>query len=165
MATQPTRQIAAAAGLPEPLKVIGHGGGKPAAILKNSRPVDRIVPVEAVRAPGTHRAAMLDELRARPDETRAEVKPAPDDLRDQQGADKFSLTAGLVVEIRDEAPNPGEMPRLARDRSPEGALARPGNRLALGLIEDRFTWPRRPAWSSPPAMASTTSTSARPFAR
>lgn len=49
-----------------------------------------------------------------------------------------TLDEDLVEAIHDQVLNPGELPGRARDRSLAGALARVGNRLAYGLIEDVF---------------------------
>lgn len=49
-----------------------------------------------------------------------------------------TLDAALVEAIHDEVLNLGELPGRARDKSLDGALARVGNRLAYGMIEDAF---------------------------
>lgn len=83
MATLLTRQIATITELREPQKVLDRAGGKPVAILKNSQPVAYIVPIEAIPAPGTHRALTMDEVRAHLSETRDEVQPVLDWLKDK----------------------------------------------------------------------------------
>lgn len=83
MATLLTRQIATITELREPQKVLDRAGGKPVAILKNSQPVAYIVPIDAISAPGTHRALTMDELRAHLSETREEVQPVLDWLKDK----------------------------------------------------------------------------------
>ncbi len=83
MASLLTRQIATITELREPQKVLDRAGGKPVAILKNSQPVGYFVPMDAIPAPGTHRAMTMDELRAHLAETRAEVQPVLDYLKDK----------------------------------------------------------------------------------
>ncbi len=83
MATLYTRQIATITELREPQKVLDRAGGKPVAILKNSQPVAYMVPVEAMPAPGTHRPMTMEELATHLRETRAEVQPVLDYLKDK----------------------------------------------------------------------------------
>jgi len=77
-----TSQIATITELREPQKVLARAGGKPVAIMKNSRCVGYLVPVEAVLA-DEPRVATLEEVRAHLAATRAKVQPVLDYLRDK----------------------------------------------------------------------------------
>ncbi|WP_284164075.1 hypothetical protein [Frigidibacter sp. SD6-1] len=77
-----TNQIATITELREPQKVLDRANGKPVAILKNSQLVGYLVPAEAAQ-PGEHRHATMDEVLAHLRETREEVQPVLDYLRDK----------------------------------------------------------------------------------
>lgn len=68
--------------LREPHKVLERAGGQPVAILKNSALVGYLVPAEAV-SDEQHRPATLDEVMAHLAETREDVQPVLDYLRDK----------------------------------------------------------------------------------
>lgn len=77
-----TPHIATMTELREPHKVLERSGGKPVAILKNSAVVGYLVPEEAVNHVEP-RYATLDEVMQHIEETRAEVQPVLDYLRDK----------------------------------------------------------------------------------
>ena len=76
-----TNHIATITELREPHKVLERSGGKPVAILKNSAVVAYLVPEEAT-VPNA-RYATMDEVMAHLAETRDEVQPVLDYLRDK----------------------------------------------------------------------------------
>ena len=75
-------QIATMTELREPQKVLDRAGGKPVAIMKNSRCVGYLVPVEATleEAP---RYATLEEVMDSMERTRAQAQPVLDYLKDK----------------------------------------------------------------------------------
>lgn len=77
-----TPKITTMTELREPHKVFERAGGKPVAILKNSAVVGYLVPEEAVNHVEP-RYATLDEVMLHIEETRAEVQPVLDYLRDK----------------------------------------------------------------------------------
>jgi antitoxin StbD len=83
MPTLLTKQIATITELREPQKVLDAAGGKPVAILKNSQLVAYLVPAEAAAGLDGHRALTMDEVMAHLRETRAEVQPVLDYLKDK----------------------------------------------------------------------------------
>lgn len=78
-----TTHIATMTEMREPQKVLDRAQGNPVAVMKNSRLVGYFVPAEAVAEPGGHRVATLEEVMAHLRETRAEVQPVLDYLRDK----------------------------------------------------------------------------------
>lgn len=78
-----TNQIATMTEMRDPQKVLDRAGGKPVAVLKNSRLVGYFVPAEATVDPEGHRAASLDEVMAHIEETRDLAQPVLDYLRDK----------------------------------------------------------------------------------
>ena len=77
-----TPHIATMTELREPHKVLERSGGKPVAILKNSALVGYLVP-EAAISKVEHRAVTLEEVKTHLRETRAEVQPVLDYLKDK----------------------------------------------------------------------------------
>lgn len=77
-----TPHIATMTEMREPHKVLERSGGKPVAILKNSQLVAYLVPAEAAQ-PDEHRPATMEEVMAHLRETREEVQPVLDYLRDK----------------------------------------------------------------------------------
>ncbi len=78
-----TTEIATMTEMREPQKVLDRARGRPVAVMKNSRLVGYFVPAEAVATPGEHRVATMEEVLAHLQETRAEVQPVLDYLRDK----------------------------------------------------------------------------------
>lgn len=78
-----TNEIASITELREPQKVLARAKGKPVAILKNSRPVAYLVPAEACVGEDEVRHATREEVLAALAETRAEVQPVLDYLKDK----------------------------------------------------------------------------------
>lgn len=75
-------QICTMTELREPQKVFDRAGGKPVAIMKNSRVVGYLVPEEATPQ-GEPRYATMDEVMAAVEETRAQAQPVLDYLKDK----------------------------------------------------------------------------------
>jgi antitoxin StbD len=78
-----TNEIASITELREPQKVLARAKGKPVAILKNSRPVAYLVPAEACVGEEEVRYATREEVLAALAETRADVQPVLDYLKDK----------------------------------------------------------------------------------
>lgn len=78
-----TPHIATITELREPAKVFERSGGKPVAILKNSRVVGYLVPVEAAQGLDRHRYATRDEVMDYIERSRERVQPVLDYLRDK----------------------------------------------------------------------------------
>ncbi|MCA0872254.1 hypothetical protein LCL97_15570 [Seohaeicola saemankumensis] len=68
--------------LREPQKVLDRAGGKPVAILKNSRCVGYLVPAEATPE-DEPRYATMEELMSAFEDTRAQSAPVLDYLKDK----------------------------------------------------------------------------------
>jgi antitoxin StbD len=83
MASLLTRQIATITDLREPQKVLDAAGGKPVAILKNSKPVAYVVPIEHIEQAPTWRYATDEEVQHYLDASRDRVQPVLDYLRDK----------------------------------------------------------------------------------
>ncbi|TNF18189.1 MAG: hypothetical protein EP318_19355 [Rhodobacteraceae bacterium] len=77
-----TRNICTMTELREPQKVFDHAGGKPVAIMKNSKCVGYLVPEEAT-LDGEPRYASMDEVMAAVEETRQQAAPVLDYLKDK----------------------------------------------------------------------------------
>ncbi|WP_428513179.1 hypothetical protein [Roseovarius sp.] len=77
-----TNQICTMTELREPQKVLDRAGGKPVAIMKNSRCVGYLVPEEA-SLQGEPRYATQEELMAYIKESRDRVQPVLDYLKDK----------------------------------------------------------------------------------
>jgi antitoxin StbD len=77
-----TNQIGTMAELREPPKVLDAAGGKPVAIMKNSKCIGYLVP-EAAVLQDEPRHATMDEVMAAFDETRAQAQPVLDCLKDK----------------------------------------------------------------------------------
>ncbi len=77
-----TNQICTMTELREPQKVLDRAGGKPVAIMKNSRCVGYIVPVEATLE-GEPRYASMDEVLASLRKRRAINEPVLEYLKDK----------------------------------------------------------------------------------
>ncbi|MGX0875459.1 antitoxin StbD [Roseovarius sp. MBR-154] len=73
-----TNQICTMTELREPQKVLDAAGGKPVAIMKNSRCIGYLVPEEATLQDEPRHATM-----AAFDETRAQAQPVLDYLKDK----------------------------------------------------------------------------------
>lgn len=82
MARIHTRHIATMTEMREPHKVLAKSGGKPVAILKNSKVVGYFVPEEATDQIET-RVASLEEVQAILKRTRKEAQPILDYLKDK----------------------------------------------------------------------------------
>lgn len=82
MARLHTNHICTITELREPQKVLDRAGGKPVAILKNSKCVGYIVPAEGTME-GEPRHASLDEVRNYVSTTRAKTQPILDYLKDK----------------------------------------------------------------------------------
>lgn len=78
-----TPHIATITELREPAKVFERSGGKPVAILKNSKVVGYLVPAEAAQGLERHRYATRDEVMQSLDRTRERAQPVLDYLRDK----------------------------------------------------------------------------------
>lgn len=78
-----TNHIATMTEMREPQKVLDRAGGRPVAVMKNSKLVGYFVPAEAVSPPGAHRVATLDEVMAVLERTRENAQPILDYLRDK----------------------------------------------------------------------------------
>ncbi|MHA7887085.1 hypothetical protein [Roseicyclus sp.] len=78
-----TNEIASITELREPQKVLARAKGKPVAILKNSKPVAYLVPAEACVGEDEVRYATREEVLAALAETRADVQPVLDYLKDK----------------------------------------------------------------------------------
>ena len=77
-----TTRICTMTELREPQKVLDRAGGKPVAILKNSQLVGYLVPAEAAQ-PDEHRPATMEEVMQHLRETREQVQPVLDYLKDK----------------------------------------------------------------------------------
>ena len=77
-----TTRICTMTELREPQKVLDRSGGKPVAILKNSQLVGYLVPADAVGLEA-HVPLSMDVLKTILRETRAEVQPVLDYLKDK----------------------------------------------------------------------------------
>lgn len=77
-----TNHICTMTELREPHKVLERSGGKPVAILKNSQLVGYLVPEEATDK-GEHQSLQRDRVQQLLDQSRAEVQPVLDYLRDK----------------------------------------------------------------------------------
>ena len=75
-------QIATMTELREPQKVFDRAGGKPVAIMKNSRCVGYLVPAEAT-LPEEPRYATMEEVKESLERTRAQTQPVLDYLKDK----------------------------------------------------------------------------------
>ena len=78
-----TTEIATMTELREPQKVLDRAKGRPVAVMKNSKLVAYLVPAEATAQPGEHRVATMAELLDHLRDTRAEVEPVLEYLRDK----------------------------------------------------------------------------------
>lgn len=76
------KQIATMTELREPQKVLDRAGGKPVAIMKNSRCVGYLVPVEAALKEEPQ-FATRDEVRNAIEATREQTQPVLDYLKDK----------------------------------------------------------------------------------
>ena len=77
-----TNHIATMTEMREPHKVLERSGGKPVAIMKNSRCVGYFVPVEATLQ-DEPRTATMDEVMEAIQRTRAQSQPVLDYLKDK----------------------------------------------------------------------------------
>jgi antitoxin StbD len=77
-----TNQICTMTELREPQKVLDAAGGKPVAIMKNSKCIGYLVPEEATLQ-DEPRHATMDEVMAAFEETRAQAQPVLDYLKDK----------------------------------------------------------------------------------
>ncbi len=77
-----TNQICTMTELREPQKVFDQAGGKPVAIMKNSKCIGYLVPEDAILQ-GAPRYASMDEVIAAVDATRAQTQPVLDYLKDK----------------------------------------------------------------------------------
>ena len=77
-----TNHICTMTELREPHKVLERSGGQPVAILRNSALVGYLVPAEAVQGM-EDRVATREEILAHLEETRTQVQPVLDYLRDK----------------------------------------------------------------------------------
>ncbi|MEW9918860.1 hypothetical protein AB2B41_04565 [Marimonas sp. MJW-29] len=75
-------QIATMTEMREPQKVLDRAGGKPVAIMKNSRCVGYFVPVEATLEEEP-RYATMEEVMDSLERTRAQAQPVLDYLKDK----------------------------------------------------------------------------------
>lgn len=75
-------QIATMTEMREPQKVLDRAGGKPVAVMKNSRCVGYFVPVEAT-LPQEPRYATLEEVMEAIEATREQTQPVLDYLKDK----------------------------------------------------------------------------------
>ena len=82
MARLHTNHIATMTELREPHKVLERSGGKPVAIMKNSKCVGYLVPEEATLQEEP-RYATLDEVMESIERTRAQSQPVLDYLKDK----------------------------------------------------------------------------------
>lgn len=78
-----TTEIATMTEMREPQKVLERARGRPVAVMRNSKLVGYFVPAEAVAAPGSHRVATMEEVLAHLRESRADVEPVLEYLRDK----------------------------------------------------------------------------------
>lgn len=77
-----TNQICTMTELREPQKVFDRAGGKPVAIMKNSRCIGYLVPDEATLE-GEPRYATMEELMEAIEQTREQAAPVLEYLRDK----------------------------------------------------------------------------------
>ena len=77
-----TNQICTMTELREPQKVLDAAGGRPVAIMKNSKCIGYLVP-EAATLQDEPRHATMDEVMATFDDTRAQAQPVLDYLKDK----------------------------------------------------------------------------------
>lgn len=82
MARLHTNHICTITELREPQKVLDRAGGKPVAIMKNSKCVGYLVPEDAT-LDGEPRYATMEEVLAAVEETRAQTAPVLDFLKDK----------------------------------------------------------------------------------
>ena len=75
-------QIATMTEMREPQKVLDRAGGKPVAIMKNSRCVGYLVPAEATLQEEP-RVATLEEVMESLERTRTQAQPVLDYLKDK----------------------------------------------------------------------------------
>ncbi len=78
-----TNHIATMTEMREPQKVLDRAGGKPVAVMKNSKLVGYFVPAEAVPEPGAHRFATMEEVLASFEKRREVNQPVLDYLKDK----------------------------------------------------------------------------------
>ncbi len=78
-----TNQIATMTEMREPQKVLDRANGKPVAVLKNSKVVGYFVPANAVKDPGEHRHATMEEVMAVLERRREIDQPVLDYLKDK----------------------------------------------------------------------------------
>ena len=78
-----TNQIASMTEMRDPQKVLDRAGGKPVAVLKNSRLVGYFVPAEAAIEPDDMRYATMDEVMVRLARRREIDQPVLDWLKDR----------------------------------------------------------------------------------
>ena len=76
------KQIATMTELREPQKVLDRAGGKPVAIMKNSRCVGYFVPVEAT-LPDEPQYATMEQVMEAIEATREQTQPVLDYLKDK----------------------------------------------------------------------------------
>ena len=67
----------------EPQKALDRAGGKPVAVMKNSKLVGYFVPAEALAQPGEYRYATREEVMAILERRRDIDPPILDDLQDK----------------------------------------------------------------------------------
>lgn len=77
-----TNQICTMTELREPQKVLDRAGGKPVAIMKNSKCVGYLVPEEGTLQTEP-RYATMDEVMAAVERTRAQAQPVLEYLKDK----------------------------------------------------------------------------------
>ena len=82
MARLHTNQICTMTELREPQKVFDRAGGKPVAIMKNSRCIGYLVPEEATPQDAPRHATM-DEVMTYIEQSRERVQPVLDYLKDK----------------------------------------------------------------------------------
>ena len=77
-----TNQICTMTELREPQKVFDHAGGRPVAIMKNSKCIGYLVPEEATLQ-DEPRYATMDEVMAAFEDTKEQAQPVLDYLKDK----------------------------------------------------------------------------------
>ncbi len=78
-----TNHIATMTEMREPQKVLDRAGGKPVAVMKNSRCVGYFVPVEGTLQDNPPRYATMEEVMESLERTRAQAQPVLDYLKDK----------------------------------------------------------------------------------
>tara|TARA_R110002094_G_scaffold217965_4_gene189246 strand:+ start:329 stop:580 length:252 start_codon:yes stop_codon:yes gene_type:complete len=78
-----TNHIATMTEMREPQKVLDRAGGKPVAVMKNSRCVGYFVPAEATLQDNPPRYATLEEVMESLERTREQAQPVLDYLKDK----------------------------------------------------------------------------------